>query len=91
MAIPKRYAHLVGAKFTHATRFLGWRHFHVGSLRRNGKGWDAEVISSVESVTRSWVNAASLFDAREWSPGWTLLKDLVTAASRSPAAENRRR
>lgn len=76
MALPPRYAHLVGAKFTSAASFLGWRHFHVGSLRRNGAGWDAEVVSSVEPATRGWVDAASLFDSQQWAAGWTLLKEL---------------
>ncbi len=82
MALPPRYAHLVGAKFTSATSFLGWRHFHVASLRRNGPGWDAEVVSSVEPTTRSWVNAASLFDPGQFAAGWTLLKDLEQPAAR---------
>ncbi len=89
MALPKRYARLVGSKFTSTASFLGWRHFHVGALRRNGAGWDAEVVSSVEPATRAWVDVGSLLDRCQWDAGWKLLKELAEdldrpACSRGP-------
>ncbi len=81
MAIPKRYTHLIGSNFTSAASFLGWRHFHIVAMRRTGEGWEAEVVSAVEPVTRTWVDAASLFDKAQWHAGWDLLKD-ISAESR---------
>jgi tryptophan-rich hypothetical protein len=77
MALPKKYARLVGSKWTAAREVLGWRHFHVISVQREqGGGHSVELAASCDTQKRTQVAAQVLLDPAEWSPGWTLLSQL---------------
>jgi tryptophan-rich hypothetical protein len=76
MALPPRYVHLVGSKFTSAAQIEGWRQFHVVSLRRVEGGYDAELRASCDASVELRVPAQALFDRQAWSPGWKLLTEL---------------
>ncbi len=76
MALPPRFAHLVGSKWTSTAPVLGWRHFHVGTLQRSGGGWQVEVIASVDPTARTVVDARELFDKAKWTAGWVTLEAL---------------
>ena len=78
MALPKRYARLVGSKWTSAAPLLGWRQFHVISLRRGGKRFEAELAASVDPSERVWVDTSALTDPTCWRTGWATLGELRT-------------
>jgi len=76
MALPPRYAHLVGSKFTAAAPIEGWRQFHVVGLRRVDTGYDAVLRASCDAAVELRLPAKALFDRAAWTPGWKLLREL---------------
>lgn len=77
MALPKKYARLVGSKWTASREVLGWRQFHAISLRREpGGGYSVELAASCEASKRTWVPAQALLERDGWTPGWTPLSQL---------------
>lgn len=76
MALPPRYVHLVGSKFTATAPVEGWRHFHVVALRKVAGGYDAELRASCARAVEVRVPAMQLFDRAAWSPGWRLQTEL---------------
>lgn len=77
--LPRKYQRLVGSKWTSAEPFHGWRHFEVTEVRRAPEGPLAQLVASCASDTvRPVVDAASLFDRGQWTPGWTPLTTLKT-------------
>jgi tryptophan-rich hypothetical protein len=78
MALPPRYTHLVGSKFTAAAPVQGWRQFHVVGLRRVEGGYDAELRASCDATVEFRLPAKDLFDRAAWTPGWKRLSELKT-------------
>lgn len=74
---PKRYTHLIGAKFTSVAELRGWRQFHVVGLRKVSDGYDAELRASCDAAVEVRVPAKSLFDRDAWTPGWSTLAELT--------------
>lgn len=76
VGLPKRYEHLVGAKFTSVVEVKGWRQFHVVGLRKVDDGYDAELRASCAATVELRVPAKALFDGAAWIPGWLPLSKL---------------
>jgi tryptophan-rich hypothetical protein len=76
MALPKRYAHLVGSKWTSTAPLLGWRQFHVSELRHVADGYQVELVASVDRLARLTLDARALFDRAQFSAGWSTLTAL---------------
>jgi tryptophan-rich hypothetical protein len=81
MSLPRRYAHLIGSKFTATAPIDGWSQFHVVGLRKVEGGYDAELRASCEANVELRVPAKSLFNPEAWSRGWKLLSELSQAPS----------
>lgn len=80
MALPRRYAHLVGSKFTAAARIQGWRQFHVLTLKKGADGYEAELQATCDRAVRVWAQARDLFDRAKWTAGWKLLRELESVS-----------
>jgi tryptophan-rich hypothetical protein len=83
MALPKRYAHLVGSKWTSTAPLLGWRQFHVTELRHVADGYAVELVASVDPQARLTLDARALFDQSRFAPGWSTLAALQAEAPES--------
>jgi tryptophan-rich hypothetical protein len=75
MALPPRFARLVGSKFTSQVPREGWTHFHVVGVQRLEQGWQAELAASCDAGRRVRVSTGELFDRDHWRPGWTPLSE----------------
>ena len=83
MPLPKRYAHLVGSKWTSTAPLLGWRQFHVTELRRLDAGYVVELVASVDPSARLTLDARALLDRARFVPGWSTLAALQAEPSGS--------
>lgn len=86
MPLARQYARLVGSTWTSKTPVLGWRQFHVVSLRRAGSSWEVELAASVEPARRTWIAVADLWSRDRFTPGWSTLATLRAASTESPSA-----
>lgn len=73
---PPRVKRLLRGSFTSDQPVLGWRHFHVLSLRQGADGWEAELAASCDAARRLWVPTSQLLRQEGWKAGWTLLREL---------------
>lgn len=76
MALSKQLQLIVGTHFTSAVERLGWRHFRVLHVKRDGKKWAAELAASCDDQKRLTVFTDELLDASQWTRGLTLLREL---------------
>lgn len=78
---PVDMTRVIGSRWTAMQQTLGWRHFRVTQVRKQGKNSFLLMQASCDHSAQLWVNVQLVKDRKQWAAGWLQMKEMQDPAS----------